>query len=279
MAPSPVELFQEEFRRYVGSGFALAVSSGSTALQAAILGLDLPKGSSIITTPFTFPATANYIIHCGHKPIFVDVVKNGYNIDPDAVQAALDDYGRKVSAAIIVHLFGEPCNVEAFTTIQRERRGFKIIEDASQAVGRFIPSSKGKRALGTIFDVGTYSFYASKNLWTYEGGMVVTDSPDVAERIKMIRNHGFDGDGEMPMLGYNFKMPWICAFQGWQMLLLHKKAIESELGAKGPHDGYYTKLVYDYKFYRDHPDLWEAAPCPNAEAAVTRVKGFMKGDG
>ena len=271
---NPVNLFEEEFAKYVGldARNVVAVSNGTAALISSILALKLPPHSRVATTPFTFPATSNVIILAGHKPIFVDIDDN-YQLDPDK----LDDIHGGVDAILPVHLFGEPCKILKICE-WAERHCVPVIEDCSQAVGLRIRTEKKsrfslwtKQHVGTFGTAGTFSFYASKNLPTFEGGMVISNSIKIIDFVRQIINHGFE-KGEMVELGYNFKMPWINAFLGWQHLLLHKPGIEAELGRYGIKDGYYPKLVYQYDWYRRHPMKWESYPCPKAELAVTQVR-------
>jgi perosamine synthetase len=257
---NPVTEFENEFKAFTEARNAIAVSNGTAALMAAIYALDLPPKSNIITTPYTFPATANAIILSGHKPVFVDVAAD-YLIDPVRVEEA----SREAEAILVVHLFGKPCNMREIMTFH-----LPVIEDCSQAIGLTI----GKRYAGTIGALGTFSFYASKNLSTFEGGMVTTDNGFMADRVRSFINHGFE-KGEMVDLGYNFKMPWICAFIGQQTLALHKPGILAELGRYSAKDGYYPKLVYDHKWYRANPRRWKANPCPVAERLAKEVKDHI----
>jgi len=254
---NPVIEFESEVRKFTQAKNAVAVSNGTAALLAAIYALDLPRGSRIITTPYTFPATANAIVLSGHKPVFVDVAKD-CQLDPVKVKEAANN----ADAVLLVHLFGRPCKVR---TIMENH--LPVVEDCSQAFGLKI----GGRYVGTIGELGTFSFYASKNLSTFEGGMVTTERDHLAERVRMFINHGFKGD-EMEGLGYNFKMPWICAFIGQQTLTLHQPGIMAELGRYGPKDGYYPRLVYQHSWYVKNPEKWETYPCPVAESIALEVK-------
>jgi perosamine synthetase len=265
---NPVELFEAEFAKYVGiePELAVATSSGTASLIAGILALDLPPNSRIITTPFTFPATANAILIAGHKPVFVDIKKDCL-IDPAQVEKA----SGKCDAVLAVHLFGDACDIGELHRIT-ENEGLHLIEDCSQSFGR---RDYKDRHVGTVGDVGTFSFYASKNLPAYEGGMITSRYPEIAKRARRYINHGFE-NGDMVSLGYNFKMPWINAFLGWQHLLLHKPGIEAELGRYGLKDGYYPKLVYHHDWYQKNRLRWANYPCPVAEKMAEYVRGLKK---
>ena len=260
---NPVQQFEAEFKQYVGSDYAIAVNSGTSALHTALLSVGVKYGDAVITTPYTFPATANAILYCGAYPVFVDILEDG-TLNPDAVEAACK-LTLEATTILPVHIFGRPCHMEELLLIA-DKYGLRVVEDASQAVGgRYL----GK-ALGTFGDAGTYSFYASKNLPT-GGGMVVTNRQDVALRAECIRNHGFDDDGNMVMMGFNYNMNWKLAFDGQQYLYLHKPAIEAELGRFSETDGYYPKLVYQHSWYQDNKDMWVNFGCPVAEAKAKGV--------
>lgn len=258
---NPIKLFEEEFKKWNESPYAISVNNGSSALFAALKATGVPKGSHIITSPFTFPATANMIIAAGGKPLFCDIDPETLLLDPESVAQVVDD----CHAILLPQLFGRIADMPAFGKFD-----VPLIEDASQGLG----AEWGGIKAGNFGNVGTYSFYATKNLWTYEGGMIVTNDADIAKRIRMLRNHGMH-EGRMMMLGYNLKMPWICAFQGWQMLLMHKTAILSELGTQGleKHRDIYGTLVYQHIWYDHNPKAWSKMDCPHAENAARRLRG------
>jgi len=261
---NPVELFETEFQKYIGTKHAAAVCNGTAALHTALLALGVKLGDKIITTAYTFPATSNAILMCGAVPVFADIEKDRPHIDPESVDKLLSAHDGIVGV-LPVHLFGEACNMDRLMEITK---GLWVLEDSSQAIGA---EYKGKK-LGSIGDAGTYSFYASKNLPCYEGGMVVTNREDVHQKAQIIRNHGFY-KGEMIQMGYNYKMPWNNAFHGWQFLMLHKPSIEAELGRYGPEDGYYPRVVYDYPYYKK---LGIIGDCPNAEKLAETVRRNIK---
>lgn len=181
-----VKKFEEEFRKFIGSTYALALSSCTAGLHLSLLIYDIKSGDEVITTPLTFSATANVIVHTGAKPVFVDVDRKTGNISPDAIRDAITE---KTKAIIPVHLYGMPCDMDSIMEIGK-KYGLKIIEDAAHAVGGIY---KGKR-IGTIGDVTSFSFYATKNITTGEGGMLTTDDINVAERVEVMRLHGLSKD-------------------------------------------------------------------------------------
>jgi len=258
---NPVELFETEFKKYIGTKHADAVCNGTAALHTSLLALDIKPGDKVITTAYTFPATVNAILMCGAVPVFADIEKDRPHIDPESVDKLLSIY-EGVVGVLPVHLFGEACNMDRLMEITD---GFVwVLEDSSQAIGA---EYKGKK-LGSIGDAGTYSFYASKNLSCYEGGMIATNREDVHMKAQIIRNHGFF-KGEMVQMGYNYKMPWNNAFHGWQFLMLHKPSIEAELGRYGPENGYYPRVVYDHPYYKE---LGITGDCPRAEKLAEKVR-------
>jgi len=263
---NPIHEFEEDFKKYIDSPYVVAVNSGTAALHTALVALGIGQGDGVITTPFTFPATANAILLAGATPVFVDILEHNNLIDPERI----DEICKKtlhVKAVIPVHLFGRACEMETIMN-QAEKWGLKVIEDASQAVG----AKYFGKPLGTFGDAGTYSFYASKNLSAYQGGMITTPHEEVYRKARMFRNHGFNDEGEMETVGMNYMMPWNCAFHAQQYLYNHKIGIEAELGKVSEKDGYYEKLVYQHRWYQENPRLWVKMSCPVAEHAAKMVR-------
>jgi dTDP-4-amino-4,6-dideoxygalactose transaminase len=278
-------LFEKSIEEWLRVPYARAVCNGSAAIKAALLAVGVKTGDFVITTPFTFVATGNAIIQIGARPLFVDINPTSLTISceriREAISYSLEPHTQTVSAILPVHIFGRSCDIDGLAAIRDEFK-IPIVEDACQAIGATYPTwtaidDKGVVALrehylGTFFDAGCLSFYGSKNLWTYEGGMVLTPRSETAKKIEQLRNHGLSYD-QMVTMGYNWKMGWINAFQGWQMVKMHKKAIMSELGLFGPKDGYYSKLVYNHPWYQnfENKGAWFAMDCPNAERAAEKV--------
>jgi len=165
---------EEEFARVCGVKHAIATSSGTTALHLALLANDIGPGDEVITTPFTFIASANSILFTGAKPVFVDIDEETFNIDPREVEKAITP---KTKAIMPVHLYGYVCDMDALQDIA-DRHGLQIIEDACQAVGA---TFKGQTA--GSFGAGVFSLYATKNIMSAEGGMsppIITPTPEKA---------------------------------------------------------------------------------------------------
>ena len=178
--------FEELFCEYIGCEHAIALNSCTAGLELALDVLGVGPGDEVITTPLTFCATANVIVHRGAKPVFVDVDRETGNIDPEQVRRAVTD---KTKAILPVHLYGRPCEMNALMTIAREH-GLYVIEDAAHASEAWYQGRK----IGTIGDITVYSFYATKNLVTGEGGMVVTNNQTVADQIRIKHLHGLSRD-------------------------------------------------------------------------------------
>lgn len=201
--------FEERFAAFCGVKHAIATSSGTTALHTALLAHGIGPGDEVITTPFTFIASANSILFTGAKPIFVDIEEDSYNINPALIEERITPRTR---AILPVHLYGNPCDMEAIMSIA-DKYGLIVIEDACQAHGASINGKK----VGS-FGTGCFSFYPTKNITTGEGGMITTDDDEVAERARMIRQHGMRRRYYHEMLGYNFRMTDIQAAIGLAQL-------------------------------------------------------------
>lgn len=178
-----VETFESEIAAYCETKFAIGVASGTDALQLALLACDVKPGDEIITTPFTFIATAEAITQCGAVPVFVDIDPKTYNINPAKIKLKITE---KTKAILPVHLYGQPADMDLILELGK-KYSLTIIEDCAQALGA---EYKGKK-VGSLGDVGCLSFFPSKVLGAYgDGGMVVTSNPEIAEKVMMLRNHG-----------------------------------------------------------------------------------------
>ena len=202
---SRVKALEEMFADYCGARHAIATSSGTTALHTALLAHDIGPGHEVITTPFSFIATANAILFTGARPIFVDIDPETLNLDAELVEAAITPQTR---ALLPVHLYGHAADMSALMAIA-ERHGLAVIEDAAQAHGA---AYNGQR-VGT-WGTGCFSFYPTKNMTTAEGGILTTNDDEIAERARMLRSHGQSARYEHQMLGFNFRMTDIHAAIG-----------------------------------------------------------------
>ncbi|MFC1677246.1 DegT/DnrJ/EryC1/StrS family aminotransferase [Planctomycetota bacterium] len=197
-----VAKFEEEFASYCNTKLAVGVGSGTEALWLALLGLGVGQGDEVITTANTFIATAEAISYCGAKPVFVDIDEKTFNMDSELVEAAITE---KTKAIIPVHLYGQMADMDEIMKIAKAHKLF-VIEDACQAHGG---EYKGQRA-GSIGDAGCFSFYPGKNLGAYgEAGAVVTNDQGLADRMKMLRDHGQREKYYHSKVGWNGRMDGI----------------------------------------------------------------------
>jgi dTDP-4-amino-4,6-dideoxygalactose transaminase len=187
--------FEQEFARYVGARNALAVSHCTGALHLALFALGIGPGDEVITTPFTFTATAEVMGYLGARPVFVDMEPDTFNIDPIKIEQALASGKHpNVRALMPVHFAGQACDMDRICAIAR-RYGLKIIEDAAHAVGSArMMDGRGMVKVGTIGDLSCFSFYATKNITSAEGGMITTEDDALAEKIAVASLHGMDRD-------------------------------------------------------------------------------------
>jgi dTDP-4-amino-4,6-dideoxygalactose transaminase len=200
-----VQRFEEAFAQMCGVPEAVAVSSGTAALMIALLAYGVGPGDEVVTSPFTFVATANAIVFTGARPVFVDIGEGDFNIDPALIEAKITP---RTKAILPVHLYGHPADMDAIMRIAG-RRGLAVIEDACQAHGAAIDG----RRTGS-FRAGCFSFYATKNITTAEGGMITTADPEIGRRARMMRDHGQSARYRGETLGYNFRMTEIAAAIG-----------------------------------------------------------------
>jgi dTDP-4-amino-4,6-dideoxygalactose transaminase len=192
-----VKKFEEMFKTFKNCRHAIAVSSCTAALHLSLLVLEIRPGDEVITTPLTFAATANCIVHVGARPVFADVELKTMNIDPIEVEKKING---KTKAMIPVHLAGRPCEMEALMDLAKTFH-LRVIEDAAHAIES---TYKGK-PIGTLGDLGCFSFYVTKNITTVEGGMVVTDQDELANQIKSLALHGLTQDAWQRFSDEGFK--------------------------------------------------------------------------
>jgi len=197
--------FEEAFAQVCGVRYAVATSSGTSALHIALLAHGIGPGDEVITTPFTFIASASAILFTGARPVFVDVEAETFNIDPAQIEARIT---ARTRAILPVHLYGHPCEMDAIMEIAA-RHGLIVIEDAAQAVG----AEYHGRRVGS-FGTGCFSLYATKNVTSVEGGMITTDDAELADRARLLRSHGQRERYYHESLGYNLRMTDIQAAIG-----------------------------------------------------------------
>jgi dTDP-4-amino-4,6-dideoxygalactose transaminase len=194
-----VRKFEEEFANYCGVKYGVGVNSGTDALTLSLQAIGIKPGDEVITVPNSFVSTANCIVFCGAKPVFVDVEPDTLNLDPEKLKSAITE---KTKAIIVVHMHGHSADMDAIKDIA-ERRNIYIVEDACQAHGALY---KGKK-VGSFGDIACFSFYPTKNLGGYgDGGMVVTNNEELADKVRSLRNYGRVAPYIYRILGYNSRL-------------------------------------------------------------------------
>ena len=194
-----VKLFEEEIAGKLGVKHAIGCASGTDALILSLMAADIKPGDEVITTPFSFIATAGSIAHIGAKPVFVDIDPDSYNLDPSLIEAAITE---KTRAIIPVHLFGLPADMAPILEIARHHR-LTVIEDAAQAIG----ARYDGQCVGALGDFGCFSFFPSKNLGgAGDGGLITTNRDTLAERLRMLRVHGSKKKYHHAILGTNSRL-------------------------------------------------------------------------
>ena len=229
-----VRLFEEEFASYSQVEYVIGVGSGTDALYLALLACGIGPGDEVITAANTFIATVLAISHTGARPVLVDVDPENYNIDPPLIRKAIT---RETKAIIPVHLFGQPADMDSIMKIAKEHN-LKVVEDACQAHGA---EYKGRR-VGCIGDIGCFSFYPGKNLGAYgDGGMVLTNNEEIAQKIKMLRNYGSRVKYYHEFRGFNSRLDTIQA----AILRVKLKRVEEWNEARRRHALEYNELLKD----------------------------------
>jgi dTDP-4-amino-4,6-dideoxygalactose transaminase len=229
---SEVAALEQEYAAYCQTKHAVGVNSGTSALHLALLAAGVKPGDEVITVPFTFVATAAAVHYCHAKPVLVDIDPRFFTMDPNRVEAAIT---KRTKVILPVHLYGQPADMDPLREIAR-RHGLTLIEDAAQAHGA---EYKGRRT-GSLGDMACFSFYPGKNLGAYgEAGMVVTDNPEYARTLRMLRDWGAEKKYEHVLKGFNYRMEGI---QG-AVLRVKMRHIEAWTEARRAHAVQYDRLL------------------------------------
>ena len=289
-----LESFEKAIASYLDVNYAIGVASGTDALYLALLACGIGPGDEVVTTPFTFIATAETIAKCGAKPLFVDIEPGTYTIDPERIEALLNDRGRDISnikAILPVHLYGHVADMEAIMNIAH-KYGLKVIEDSAQSLGalyysRVYSNSANKsnwQQSGTIGDAGCLSFFPSKILGAYgDGGMVVTNDENVAEKITVLRNHGCKQKYYHLVPGFNSRLDGIQAailkvklkhLDEWIKLRRQKASLYSQLldtieGIETPYEASFGRHCFNYYTVR----------LRNSEIDRNRIRDYLSNRG
>ncbi len=256
------------FEDYVKERFDLedciAVNNGTSALIAPLWSLDLKPGDEVITTPFTFIATTNAIVIAGGTPVFVDIDPETYLIDPLKIEDAVTE---KTKAIIPVHLYGRVCDMDKINEVA-DKYNISVIEDTAQAFGA--ECHCGKYA-GMVSDAGTFSFYKTKNISTFEGGMICIpkNSRLDAKKIRSICDQGQVGKYNHEHIGFNFRLAEPLCLMALEQMKIHMTGIKAELGLRGPSQGHYPNVVYDQPAYKRRGITGN---CPIAESVAKSIR-------
>lgn len=261
------QIIRDIFESYVKERYNLedciAVNSGTSALIATLWSMDLKPEDEIITTPFTFIATSNSIIIAGGKPVFVDIDPDSYLIDADKIEAAITP---NTKAIMPVHLYGRICNMEKINAIAK-KYDLIVIEDTAQAFG--------SGQAGFMADAGCFSFYKTKNISTFEGGMICIpkNSKLDAGKIRSICNQGQEGKYNHEYIGFNFRLAEPLCLMAYEQMKLHMTGIRAELGLRGPEQGHYPNVAYNQPVYIRKGITGD---CPIAEKVAQSIKENTK---
>ena len=258
--------FEQEIAEYLDVKHAIGVASGTDALHLALRAAGLGPGDEVITSPFTFIATAEAIAYVGAKPVFVDIEPDTFNIDVAQVAAAITPATR---AVLPVHLFGQPADLEPLVRLCHDHN-LLLIEDCAQSCG----ACYGEKMTGSLGDLGCFSFFPSKNLGCFgDGGLVVTNRDDLADEIRVLRNHGSRERYHHSVIGYNSRLDDLQAailrvklqhLDGFnarrQENARRYSELLGEIGVEFPHeDGKGTHVYHQYTILSDHRDRLQAA--------------------
>jgi len=260
------KLFEDYVKDTYNLKDCIAVNNGTSALIATLWSLDLKPEDEIITTPFTFIATSNAILIAGAKPVFVDIDPETLLINPDLIESKIT---KNTKAILPVHLYGRICNMNKIIQIALDHN-LVIIEDAAQAFGAQCSAGFA----GMMSDAGAFSFYKTKNISTFEGGMICIPKGSKlnGSKIRAICDQGQVGRYNHEYVGFNFRLAEPLCLMAYEQMKFHMKGIEAELGLRGPSQGHYPEVVYNQKAYMKKNITGH---CPVAEAVASQIKNKL----
>ncbi|MDY6844120.1 MAG: DegT/DnrJ/EryC1/StrS family aminotransferase [Thermodesulfobacteriota bacterium] len=227
-----VEKLEKEVSKYCNARYAVGVASGTDALVLSLVACDIGRGDEVITTPFTFIATAEAIIRVGAKPVFCDIDEVTYNISLERIKEKITP---STKALLLVHLYGLPCDMDEILSLAKEYN-LKVVEDCAQAFGAEYRDNR----VGSLGDVGCFSFFPSKNLGAYgDGGMVVTSDETIAQKISLLRNHGSRTSYYYSAHGFNSRLDTLQA----AILLVKLNYVDEWIKMRRKNAAFYNKLL------------------------------------
>ena len=277
-----VQRFEEQIATYCGCEHAIGVSSGSDAILVALMAMEIHQGHEVITTPFTFFATGGAVARVGATPVFCDIDADTYNLDPQAVEEYIESHckqadgklinkktGNEVKAIMPVHLFGQVTHMDGIMRVA-EQFNLRVIEDAAQAIGA--KTVEGKSA-GTIGDVGCYSFFPSKNLGAFgDGGMVVTNDTELAERLRILRVHGGKPKYYHAFIGGNFRLDALQA----GILEVKLKYLDQWTEARQANAARYNELLANNIYFKTPVEISGSHHIYNQYTLATNNNGISR---
>lgn len=279
-----VAAFEDAVARYTGCRFAVAVSNCTAALHLTLLALGVRPGDLVVVTTYSWPATANVIELCGAQPVFVDIRPDTFDLDPACLEQVLKrlvgnaETARRVKAVLPVHVFGQMADMQAIVDLTG-RYGLAVVEDAACALGAAL---HGRQA-GTWGTAGCYSFHPRKAITTGEGGVIVTDQPELARHLRALRNHGLDPESALPRFilpGLNCRMTEFQAALG----LTQMAKLERVIAARRRLASHYDRLLADAPLtrpvvgpgqepvYQSYVVLLPESVAPRRAALIERLK-------
>lgn len=235
-----VQAFEKSASLFIKSKYVVAVNSGTAALQAALYALDIKKGDEVLVPSFTFVATANSVVSTGAKPVFVDILKENYTMDPDDLQKKIT---KKTRAIMPVHLYGNVAYIDRILEIAK-KHNLPVIEDSAQSLGS---TYKGKHA-GTFSDLGCWSMYPAKVMTSGEGGFIGTNNKKLHDKLLMIRNHGMVHGYDTRIFGLNLRLPEISA----AIATIQMKKLPGFLKTRQKNANLLSKLISDLNIILPH---------------------------
>lgn len=262
------KVVRDIFENYVIDTFSvkdcIAVNNGTSALIAVLWSMDLQPGDEVITTPFTFIATSNAILIAGGKPVFVDIDPESLLIDADKIEEKITPRTR---AILPVHLYGRICDMHKINAIAK-KHNLVVIEDTAQAFGS---TTKENKYAGMLSDAGTFSFYKTKNISTFEGGMICVPNNSCLDnkKIRSICDQGQVGRYNHEYLGFNFRLAEPLCLMAYEQMKLHMTGVKAELGLRGPQQGHYPNVVYKQPVYIKRGITGN---CPIAESIAKSIR-------